>query len=112
MKACSTCGCHHREHELSCPHCGAGVVLGRPTAAALLLGLVLAAPGCKGEPGTAEAMYGAACTDSCDVRVDADGDGFAVDEGDCDDDNADIHPDATETAGDGVDSDCDGDDDA
>ena len=43
--------------------------------------------------------------------VDADGDGYTVADGDCDDTNADIHPGATETPGDGVDSNCNGDDD-
>jgi hypothetical protein len=59
-------------------------------------------------------------------NVDADGDGFGTtttvaassctDEGvadnhdDCDDDASATHPGATETAGDGIDQDCDGDD--
>jgi len=42
--------------------------------------------------------------------VDADADGVAECEGDCDDHDATIYPGATETVGDGVDSDCDGDD--
>jgi hypothetical protein len=58
--------------------------------------------------------------------MDLDGDGYGSDEaqvedcdqppgsvtegGDCDDDDAQIHPDATEVPGDGVDSDCDGED--
>jgi hypothetical protein len=40
---------------------------------------------------------------------DRDGDGFTVDEGDCDDQNRLAHPDATERSGDGTDSNCDGD---
>ena len=39
---------------------------------------------------------------------DADGDGFADYEGDCDDSDPDTHPYAGDTAGDDVDSDCDG----
>jgi len=39
---------------------------------------------------------------------DADADGHTVCEGDCNDDNADIHADATEICDDGVDNDCDG----
>jgi len=42
--------------------------------------------------------------------VDADGDGYSVDE-DCDDDDAGVHPGATEAWYDGVDQDCDGNDD-
>ena len=42
---------------------------------------------------------------------DNDGDGYSEAEGDCDDTNADIHPGATETPGDGIDSNCDGNDD-
>jgi len=39
--------------------------------------------------------------------LDADGDGFSVDE-DCDDTNPDVNPDATEICDDGLDNDCDG----
>jgi hypothetical protein len=43
------------------------------------------------------------------AMVDNDGDGYET-PSDCDDSNAAIHPGADETPGDGVDSDCDGDD--
>jgi hypothetical protein len=111
MKACSSCGCHHRESETTCPHCGTRVVLGRPTAAALLLGLALVAPGCGVGNKDVQALYGAPCTDSCAAGIDNDGDGYSVAVGDCDDDDPDINPGATETAGDDVDSNCDGDND-
>ena len=43
--------------------------------------------------------------------LDQDGDGESICDGDCNDNNAEIHPDAEETPGDGVDSNCNGDDD-
>jgi len=45
-----------------------------------------------------------------DIDADDDGDGYTVAEGDCDDDNADVHPGADELPCDGVDSDCSGSD--
>jgi len=41
-----------------------------------------------------------------DPQADADGDGFRVEEGDCDDGNAAVHPGATEIPCDGIDNDC------
>jgi hypothetical protein len=75
-----------------------------------LLGLALAGCG-NDEPsdtdldvGDMQPMYG-------DVPVtDQDGDGYEAGV-DCNDDDPSIHPDAEETAGDGVDSNCDGNDD-
>lgn len=48
--------------------------------------------------------------DAGPLPVDADGDGYPV-ESDCDDSNAAVHPGAAESCCDGIDSDCDGDDD-
>lgn len=43
-----------------------------------------------------------------DPTIDADGDGFSIEEGDCDDDNTDINPSEDESCGDGLDNNCDG----
>jgi hypothetical protein len=43
-----------------------------------------------------------------DDTSDADGDGWTIADGDCDDTNAMIHPGMTEICGDGLDNDCDG----
>jgi hypothetical protein len=40
--------------------------------------------------------------------IDADGDGYSIDEGDCDDDFAAVYPFATDMVGDGIDQNCDG----
>ena len=42
--------------------------------------------------------------------TDADGDGYTIGQGDCDDGNAAVNPGATEICGDGIDQDCDGQD--
>jgi hypothetical protein len=48
--------------------------------------------------------------DSGACRDDADGDGFSVFLGDCDDGDGSVYPDATEIPGDGIDQNCDGSD--
>lgn len=110
LTPCLACGTYVRSSG-TCPHCAA--VVGAPSprrarsAAAALLGLALA--GCPADNDTfAQAMYGDIPTDT---GVDADEDGWTVEAGDCDDGDATIHPDATETAGDGIDSNCDDSDD-
>ena len=90
-----------------CPECGAAARTPQLSPVALLLGLGFAAAGCGGET---KALYGVVVSDSLANATDDDGDGYdsLVD---CDDSDAAIHPDAEETAGDGVDSNCDGADD-
>ena len=48
--------------------------------------------------------------DSSDIFIDEDGDGYMQDE-DCDDQDANIHPEADETPEDGIDSNCNNEDD-
>ena len=103
LRACPSCSCYFRHEESVCPHCRAHASPTARTATALLLGLALT--GCFDKE--AQALYGMPVESSAE---DLDGDGWAADE-DCDDANAEIHPEATETAGDGVDSNCDGEDD-
>jgi len=49
------------------------------------------------------------CPELPSASVDDDGDGYTEDQGDCDDTDATVHPNAAETCGDGVDRDCSGD---
>ncbi|MCB9761032.1 MAG: putative metal-binding motif-containing protein [Alphaproteobacteria bacterium] len=105
---CPACGCHVTSSACVCPHCDATLrrCEGKlaTTAAAALMGLALV--GCGDKDGIDQPEYGVPDTS----WVDEDGDGWST-EDDCDDTNADIHPDATETPGDSIDSNCDGEDD-
>ena len=100
----------------TCPSCAAGRRPARGAlAATALLGLTLGA-----NLGCGEAEYGVVVTGPEDDTAaecglsgacDLDCDGVSEADGDCDDDNADVYPGAEETPGDGVDSNCDGEDD-
>ncbi len=57
------------------------------------------ASGCDGLTGTNILIY---------PYADGDGDGFSIDEGDCDDTNATVNPGAVEICNDGIDNNCDG----
>ncbi|MEY3210918.1 MAG: putative metal-binding motif [Pseudomonadota bacterium] len=111
MTNCAHCGTHVFESACACPHCGTklrdcGL---RHTAAAALMGLALVGCGDKDPSDSAAAPeYGVADTS---YLADADDDGVTIGDGDCNDDDAAVNPGATETAGDGVDSNCDGSDD-
>ncbi len=113
MHFCPSCDHLLRDADRCCPHCGTCQPkrdLLTSTARAALMGLALGATACM-----PVAKYGGGDSfgydsDTASTAVDADADGYPA-ATDCDDANADIHPDATETPGDGVDSNCNDDDD-
>lgn len=105
LRPCPGCGTHIRLDVCVCPFCGGRSCASDPrssTRAAALLSLALVACG----PIGGQTKYGVPDTGFEDH--DGDGWGAAVD---CDDDDAAIHPEAVETPGDGVDSNCNQDDD-
>ena len=121
LAPCAGCGCHVRG---ICPFCPAvsaasgGVrSAARPSlAGAVVMGLILGPmSGCAiAQYGIAIAHSDPAPFDTVTSDVDADGDGYADAQSggnDCDDQDDAINPDADETVGDGVDSNCDGEDD-
>ncbi len=111
LRSCSACSTLHRAAD-ACPHCAA---VGRSNVLApALVVMALALAGCDGLRGESfgVADYGVAETGF--GSTDNDGDGYiAEDDGgdDCDDADDAVNPGAEETVGDGVDSNCDGEDD-
>ena len=104
MLRCPHCGTPRRADAAPCPYC-----THTPRAPGwIFAAATLALSACQ-------EMYGIVVTDKPGPpdtagQQDADADGWVAGE-DCDDDDATIHPEATETPGDGVDSNCDNSDD-
>ena len=107
MSLCETCGTPRTASSTCCPTCCAQKRQARASTLALL-GLAAVVSGC-GDKEIYEPAYGIAADYT--GYTDFDGDGYSPFEGDCDDADPDVHPGATETVGDGVDSNCDGNDD-
>lgn len=100
---------HCEEVTLShkrCDHCGSLLGSHLSTKAVALLGLTATIgilPACKYGTATYE-------PDTSQPFIDQDGDGYSEDD-DCNDADETIHPTAEETVGDGIDSNCNDDDD-
>mgnify|MGYP006445544813 CR=1 FL=1 len=109
IKVCNHCGEAYYLSENQCPHCSSIQHSSTPksSTAAILLGLSLTA--CDRITADPQPLYGVAF-DTSDIFIDEDGDGYGQDE-DCDDNDPEIHPDAEETPEDGMDSNCNNDDD-
>lgn len=108
LESCAACGTLNRPRSCACVACGAKLHACAGPAAALL-GLALA--GCVGlKDDIAQPAYGVPISDVPDSADDADGDGFSVAQGDCNDDDPAVFPGAEDPAGDGIDTDCDNED--
>ncbi|MBK9367986.1 MAG: putative metal-binding motif-containing protein [Deltaproteobacteria bacterium] len=107
LHPCARCGVHVLATSCACPSCGtklrdcSGALT--TTAAALAMGLSLVACGDK----DIQPAYG---VPESSVFIDEDGDGYNGEGEDCDDGDAAVNPGATETPDDGIDSNCDGED--
>ena len=117
LLVCNRCNQHFLKTESTCPRCSRATKRSSTTNSLLLL-LGLSVTACNDTKDTGDdavdtaieaepemaALYGV------EEVIDNDGDGYNEDE-DCNDDDPNINPDAEETPGDGVDSNCNDDDD-
>ena len=119
---CNICGEHHTAED-GCPVGPSKKVTVGGIALAALLGLTACGEPEDKDTGATDDTSVEDTDTAVDTAVgvmygvpdsgfwDNDGDGYSPEDGDCDDDNPDINPDAREIAGDGVDSNCNGEDD-
>lgn len=102
MMSCSSCGRHHQVSDTACPFCGTESASASGPARAPLVRKAMHMLG-----GVSTAVVLAACYGAAPFE-DADMDGWGLFDGDCNDDDAAINPDADEICDDGVDNDCNG----
>ena len=101
---CNTCSEPHYKSESICPHCNGVRSTSTASKTAILLGLGLVGCSISAEP-----VYGVPM-DSAEMIIDEDGDGYDSSV-DCDDTDSEINPGAEETVEDGIDSNCNNEDD-
>lgn len=102
MKPCPSCGRHLLHAETACPFCGTSIAAAPARPLRSLAGGLLAAV----TPLVLAACYGPGFKDTDSGIEDLDGDGYSA-LVDCDENNAEIHPDAAEVCDDTLDNDCD-----